>query len=116
MASTLNTSFFKPALPRTHIGAWVNGAADTGVMWSMNPNIGTLSSDGIYTPPTHVTARQDLLLIAKAHADPRVLTTVRVTLLPEGPIRIDNGNPSSYNRFERERLAIKLLHALGCDL
>jgi hypothetical protein len=87
---------FQAGAPAHHIEAWINGSADKGVIWGMNPSVGTLSASGVYTPPEHIAARQQVLLVAKAHADPRAFTSMKVTLLPEGPIRIDNGNPASY--------------------
>jgi hypothetical protein len=87
---------FQAGAPSHRVKAWVNGSSDHGVLWSMTPSAGLLSGDGVYTPPPHLENKQELMLIAKAHADQQVLTSIKVTLLPNGPIRIDNGNTSSY--------------------
>jgi hypothetical protein len=87
---------FQAGAPSHRVKAWINGSSDHGVLWSMNPSVGTLTEDGVYIPPPHLENKQELALIAKSHADPQVLTSIKVTLLPNGPIRIDNGNTSSY--------------------
>ncbi len=76
--------------------AWVNGSSDQAVLWSMKPSVGSLSATGVYTPPSSISTPQTTLITAKARAEPTVLTTIAITLLPEGTIRIDNGSSSPY--------------------
>ncbi len=78
--------------PAHKIRAWVNGSSDKAVGWSMNPSIGTLTADGAYTPPTQLQQKTEFNIMAVAHADQQVKTFIHVTLLPPGPIRINNGS------------------------
>ncbi len=87
---------FQAGAPAHNLKAWVNGSNDTGVSWEATPSLGTLSSSGVYTPPAHLSKQETLTITAKAHANPAAVTSIAVTLLPEGAIRIDNGSPSPY--------------------
>ncbi|MBV8864336.1 MAG: hypothetical protein JO210_02925, partial [Acidobacteriaceae bacterium] len=76
--------------------AWVNGTNDKTISWEMKPAVGNLTSTGIYTTPENLSTRQEITITAKSHADPSVATTMAVTLLPAGTIRIDNGSATPY--------------------
>ncbi len=87
---------FQAGAPAHQLKAWVNGTEDKTVLWSMSPSIGTLSSAGVYTPPSNLSRPQTFTVTAKARAEPSPATTIPMTLLPGGTIRIDNGNTSSH--------------------
>jgi Malectin domain len=76
--------------------AWVNGSENKAVSWSMSPSVGTLTSNGVYTPPSSAPRLQSFTITAKADADPSATTSIAATVLPAGTISIDNGNSSSY--------------------
>jgi hypothetical protein len=76
--------------PPHKIQTWVNGSGNKAIHWKMNPALGSLSSDGVYTAPAHLSARQELMLTAVADAG--AVTSIKLTLLPDGPIRMDNGS------------------------
>ena len=71
--------------------AWVNGTTDRRVKWSMEPALGTLSADGVYTAPD-VPKPATTMLTAASAADPNAKTTVALTVLPKGTIRVDIGD------------------------
>ena len=61
--------------------ALVSGAANTGVNWSLTPNVGTLSN-GFYTAPASVTTQQTVTLTATSEAQPNKSATVSLILKP----------------------------------
>jgi hypothetical protein len=75
--------------------AWVQGASDKAVSWSMSPELGALTPEGLYTPP-EVEAPTKTMLTAASAADPSATATVEVTVMPAGPIRIDVGNEKDF--------------------
>lgn len=74
-----------------HLTAWVNGTSNKRVRWSVNPALGTVTADGVYTAP-NVSKPTYTLLTAQSLADPNAKTTVGLTVMPPGPIRIDVGD------------------------
>ncbi|MGB8522602.1 MAG: malectin domain-containing carbohydrate-binding protein [Candidatus Acidiferrales bacterium] len=60
----------------------VTGTTATGVTWSFNPQLGTLSSTGLYTAPASIAAATTTNVVATSVADPMQSTTAVVTLLP----------------------------------
>ena len=50
--------------------ATVTGSTNTGVTWSVNPPIGTISSTGLYTAPPAITSATVVTVIATSDADP----------------------------------------------
>jgi Malectin domain len=76
--------------------AWVNGVADKGVTWEMSAPVGTVSPTGVYTPPANVSKLEKFTITAKAHADANVKTSIAMTVLPAGTIRIDSGSATPY--------------------
>jgi uncharacterized protein (TIGR03437 family) len=63
---------------------------NTAVIWSMSPQIGSLSAAGIYTPPSSIAARQIVTITAKSIADPTKSASATVTLTPPGDIIASN--------------------------
>jgi RHS repeat-associated protein len=64
--------------------ASVLGACSTGISWSENPaGVGSLSSSGLYSAPSPITAPQTVLVTAASQADPTKTATANVTLVPE---------------------------------
>jgi hypothetical protein len=76
--------------------AWVGGATDNSVTWTMNPTLGSLDSSGLYTAPDDVAAPQTITATATSNADPTVSASVTLTVLPQGPIRINSASTSDY--------------------
>lgn len=87
---------FQADAPAHQLKAWVNGSSDQTVLWSMRPSLGNLSTSGVYTPPSSVSTPQTILITAQARAESSALTTIALTLLPGGVVRIDNGSSSPY--------------------
>lgn len=82
--------------------AWVNGTPDKRVRWSVSPALGSVTAEGVYTAP-EVSKPTYALLTAESLADPTAKTTVGLTVMPAGPIRIDVGDatraPGAPNRL-----------------
>jgi len=77
----------------------VTGTTATGVIWSFSPQLGTLSSTGLYTAPASITAPQKTInVVATSVADPTRFATSVVTLLPpagaSAPILVNSGGPA----------------------
>jgi hypothetical protein len=66
----------------------------TAVTWSLSPQVGTISSSGVYTAPTAIASQQTISVIACSVVDSTKCDTAVVTLLPPpaGPIVIVNTN------------------------
>lgn len=82
--------------PAQQLTAYVNGSANKGVAWSMNPAVGTLTAGGLYTPPTSVSAAVRTVVTATSNGDPSVAASMTVNILPTGTIRIILGQSSPY--------------------
>lgn len=82
--------------PAQQFKVFVNGSSNTGVTWSMNPSVGTLSASGLYTPPVSVSALARTVVTATSNADPTVAASMTVNVLPTGTIRIILGQGSPY--------------------
>ncbi len=76
------------------LNAWVNGAANKRLVWSITPALGRLSADGVYTAPD-VSKPSYALVTAESVADLDAKATIGLTVLPKGPIRIDVGNATA---------------------
>src|SRR3984957_10001335 len=64
--------------------ASVQGVTNTGVLWSMTPNVGTLIN-GVYTAPANITSQETITLTASSAADPTKTASVAVILQPSAP-------------------------------
>jgi Malectin domain/Domain of unknown function (DUF1929)/PKD domain len=62
--------------------ASVTGSTNTGVNWTFNPQIGTLTTNGLYTAPASVTAAQTVSVTATSQADTTQSAVATVSLLP----------------------------------
>ena len=83
--------------------ATVTGTANTGVMWSLNPAVGTISTGGnvaVYTAPSVITAAQNVEVSAISMADSTKLSKSVVTLIPAILILL---TPTSVNLQEGQR-------------
>jgi Malectin domain len=76
--------------------AFINGLSNVGVTWSMNPAVGSLTTSGLYTPPISVGSTTKTTVTATSAADRTVASTMTVSILPSGPIRIILGQTRPY--------------------
>jgi hypothetical protein len=60
--------------------AEVTGSANTAVTWSVSPNVGTISSQGLYTAPNPVNAQQVVTVTATSVADTTKTASATLTL------------------------------------
>lgn len=60
----------------------VTGSSNTNVSWSLSPQVGTLSANGLYTAPISITAAQTVKVIATSQADNTKSGSATVNLLP----------------------------------
>ena len=65
--------------------ATVNGTGNPSVTWTLSPNVGTISSGGLYTAPTPITSSQSVTVTATSVADASKTATATVTLNPPAP-------------------------------
>ena len=75
----------------TRMRGWVNGSPGKHLKWTMQPELGRLTSDGLFTAPDvdHPTKTQ---FTAASESDPKSFARVEVTVMPKGAIRVDVGN------------------------
>src|SRR6202167_3010245 len=60
----------------------VTGSTNTAVNWTFNPQVGTLTANGLYTAPASITTPQTVDVIATSQAASTQLAVATVTLLP----------------------------------
>jgi uncharacterized protein (TIGR03437 family) len=68
--------------------ATVSGTTNTNVTWALNPQIGDITTAGLYTAPATVTARTTITVTAISVADPGQSRSVTLTLLPSAGVTI----------------------------
>ncbi len=84
--------------PAFNVPYWINGAGNHAVTWSISPatGAGTISSSGAYIAPASLTSlTQSATITITSVYDPNASTSLAVTLIPPGQIRIDSGSTSS---------------------
>lgn len=74
--------------------ASVSGTASTGVVWSLSPNVGSISSTGntaVYLAPSSITASQNVEVVVTSVADPSKFAKAIMTLVPAVVITLSPG-------------------------
>lgn len=75
----------QPTTPPQQFSAALSGAANQDVTWSMAPQVGTLSAQGLYTPPASVASPQAVTITATSPSDPSIQGTALVALFASSP-------------------------------
>lgn len=88
--------YIQVGAPAQQLVAYTNGSSNTGVTWTMNPMVGSLTSGGMYTPPGSVTSVTTTTVTATSSANSAVSATMPLTVFPAGSIRIVNGQSKPY--------------------
>jgi hypothetical protein len=88
--------YIQAGAPPQKLIAFIHGSSNTGVTWSMNPAVGTLTAGGVYTPPASVSATITTTVTATSAADGSVAATMTISVLPAGAIRIILGQNAPY--------------------
>jgi hypothetical protein len=80
--------------PAFNVPYWVNGSSNHGVIWTISPSsgAGSITSSGSYTAPAVVSSITTATITATSVGDPNASTSVAVTIIPPGQIRIDSGS------------------------
>src|SRR5207244_5519512 len=76
-----------PSAPQ-QFAATVTGTTNTAVIWSISPQIGTISLSGRYTAPASITAQQTIVVTAKSAADPTKSGKASVTLMAPAAVAV----------------------------
>jgi hypothetical protein len=82
--------------PAQQFTAYINGTSNQRVIWSMNPAVGTLTADGLFTPPDGVASPQVTTITATSSADPAATAQMTLTVFPAGTIRIVLGRTTPF--------------------
>jgi YD repeat-containing protein len=82
--------------------ATVQNTSNTAVTWSRTPALGSVSSSGLYTPPSPISSQQNVTVTATSVADPTRSGSATVTLMPV-TVSVSSANssisPSRTNQF-----------------
>lgn len=62
--------------------ATVTNSSNTNVTWSLNRNLGNISSTGLYTAPASISTRQSVIVTATSNANGLTQASATVSLLP----------------------------------
>lgn len=73
---------------KQQFSASVTGATNTGVLWSLQPQVGTISSTGLYTAPTTITSATTVTARATSVADPTKSATATISLTPTASVSV----------------------------
>jgi hypothetical protein len=80
--------------------ASVTGNSNTAVTWSLTPQVGTLTTNGLYTAPASISTAQTVTVTTTSQADPSQSSSAIVTLLPPAtsfaPVFVNSGSGSNY--------------------
>src|SRR5579871_4919257 len=68
--------------------AAVSGASNTSVTWT-TPTVGSITSGGVYTVPTNLSAQQTINITAKSVVDPTKTATATVALIPTISVKLN---------------------------
>lgn len=86
---------FMSGTPATQLNVWVNNAIDTTFSCTMAHTLGTLSSGGLYTPPTSTVGRSSETVTCTATADAGAKVKFAVYVYPTDGIRERLSNASN---------------------
>jgi len=67
--------------------AAVTGSTNTGVIWSLNPLMGSIDQNGVYTAPASLGSSQAVTVIAQSAADPTKMASASLTVQPTGQVQ-----------------------------
>lgn len=73
--------------------ATVSYSSNTGVNWTINPSVGTISNTGLYTAPASVTSAQSVTVTATSQVDGTKSASATVNLSP--PISVSVAPPTA---------------------
>jgi uncharacterized protein (TIGR03437 family) len=59
-----------------------------GYIWSINPQVGSISAGGVYTAPPNVTSTQNVTVTATSDADSSLFGTAKITVSPNVTVGI----------------------------
>ena len=91
--------------------ATVIGSANTGVSWSMSPNVGSLLGNGataIFTAPATVASQQSVTITAASKANPSATATTRLTLLPPAQVLTTSPANTTLLAMQAQQFSAKL--------
>lgn len=94
LVGTLYNHMIFQAGQSVQLSSWVNGSSNQEVTWTASA--GSVSSSGVYTPPSSVSSPEKVTLVGSAVADSSAKVQINGWLIPSGAIRIDIGDGSSY--------------------
>jgi hypothetical protein len=68
----------------TQLNVTISGASNSGLSWNISPaGLGSITSTGLYTAPTSVTAQQVASITATSQADGSQTATTSITIIPD---------------------------------
>jgi uncharacterized protein (TIGR03437 family) len=60
----------------------------SGYIWSVNPQVGSISANGVYTAPSSVSSTQNLTVTATSDADSTIFGTAKITVSPNATVGV----------------------------
>lgn len=88
--------YLQAGVGATNLTAFVHGGATNAVTWTMNPQVGTLSSGGVYTPPATSTTLQTTTVTATSADNASVAARMTMAVYLNGTIRLVPAAASNY--------------------
>ena len=72
--------------------AALGGTSNTAVTWSISPQLGSISSAGVYTPPASISAQQTVTVTAVSSADSTKSASAAILLYPAATVSVTPAN------------------------
>lgn len=88
---------FMAGTPQTHLNVWVHSSTDTTLSCTMSPTLGTLTSAGIYTPPSSAVARSSTSVTCMSTTDHGATVKFPIYVYPLDGIRERLSNDTNVN-------------------
>jgi len=96
VGTTYTAMTFQAGAAPVQLDSWVHGSANQTVSWDMDPDVGTLTSGGLYTPPASVGSPITTMFTGTTAADANAKVRIYVVVWPAGVIRVDSGRTTDY--------------------
>ncbi len=95
-ASTVSVTPVLRASEHMKLTSTLSVAGTTGVTWSLSPQIGSVTTGGVYTAPTAITSVQTVLVTATSVSDTTQSGFVAITLRPTVTLSVSPGQATIF--------------------
>lgn len=93
------------------LGTILNGC-QTPLTWALNPsNVGSLTSNGLYTAPANITTQQTVTVTATSESNPSLSSSTTITLMPPVAVNLTPTSISISNGGQTQQFMASVANA-----